>query len=140
MQLAPADQHGAYLSELAALAAKAVGLGVDDQELGSGKRCAGVHDGTTNCLTATRRLACRLAQKTGLHDSSDRAPGYSRHTMTTYAPNLEAELREREREAWQRYSSSLRALEGRDYEDAETEAWAELQRDLRAIDAARVTS
>ena len=60
--------------------------------------------------------------------------------MTTYAPNLEAELREREREAWMRYSTSLRALEGRDYEDAETEAWAELQRDLRAIDAERVAS
>jgi hypothetical protein len=60
--------------------------------------------------------------------------------MTTYAPNLEAELREREREAWSRYSSTLRELQGRDYEDAETEAWAELQRDLRAIDAARVAS
>ena len=45
--------------------------------------------------------------------------------MTTYAPNLEAELREREREAWSRYSSTLRELQGRDYEDAETEAWAE---------------
>ena len=60
--------------------------------------------------------------------------------MTTYAPNLEAELREREREAWSRYSSTLRELEGRDYEYAETEACAELQRDLRAIDAARVPS
>ena len=60
--------------------------------------------------------------------------------MTTYAPNLEEELREREREAWSRYSASLRELAGRDYEDAETEAWAELQRDLRAIDAARVAS
>jgi len=60
--------------------------------------------------------------------------------MTTYAPNLEAELREREREAWSRYSSTLRELQGRDYEDAETEAWAELQRDLHAIDAARVAS
>jgi hypothetical protein len=75
-----------------------------------------------------------------LDDSSDRVPGYSRHTMATYAPNLEAELREREREAWLRYSMTLRELEGRDYEDAETEAWAELQRDLRAIDAARVSS
>jgi hypothetical protein len=60
--------------------------------------------------------------------------------MTTYAPNLEAELRERERDAWRRYSASLHALEGRDYEDAETEAWAELQRELGAIDAARVAS
>jgi len=60
--------------------------------------------------------------------------------MTTYAPNLEEELREREREAWSRYSASLRELEGRDYEDAETEAWAELQRDLRVIDAARVAT
>jgi hypothetical protein len=60
--------------------------------------------------------------------------------MATYAPNLEAELREREREAWLRYSMSLRELKGRDYENAETEAWAALQRDLRAIDAARVAS
>jgi hypothetical protein len=62
--------------------------------------------------------------------------------MTTYAPgqDLEAALQEREREAWSRYSSTLRALAGRDYEDTETEAWAELQRDLRAIDAARVAS
>jgi hypothetical protein len=60
--------------------------------------------------------------------------------MATIAPNLEAALREREREAWSRYSASLRELRGRDYEDAETEAWAELQRDLRAIDAERVAN
>ena len=62
--------------------------------------------------------------------------------MTTYAPrqDLEAALQVREREAWSRYSTCLRELEGRDYEDAETEAWAELQRDLRAIDAERVPS
>jgi hypothetical protein len=62
--------------------------------------------------------------------------------MTTYAPrqDLEAALQERERDAWSRYSASVRELEGRDYEDAETAAWAELQRDLRAIDAERVPS
>jgi hypothetical protein len=62
--------------------------------------------------------------------------------LTTYAPrqDLQAALLEREREAWSRYSSSLRDLDGRDYEDAETQAWAELQRDLRAIDATRVAS
>jgi DNA-binding PucR family transcriptional regulator len=60
--------------------------------------------------------------------------------MTTFAPHLEAALQEREREAWGRYSVSLRELAGRDYEDAETEAWAQLQRDLRAIDAERVAS
>jgi hypothetical protein len=62
--------------------------------------------------------------------------------MTTYAPrqDLDAALQEREREAWSRYSGSLRDLDGRDYEEAETEAWAELQRDLRAIDAAHVAS
>jgi hypothetical protein len=60
--------------------------------------------------------------------------------MTTSAPHLEETLQEREREAWSRYSESLHALEGRDYEDAETEAWAQLQRDLRAIDAAHVAS
>jgi hypothetical protein len=60
--------------------------------------------------------------------------------MTTSAPHLEATLQEREREAWGRYSTALRELDGRDYEDAETEAWAQLQRDLRAIDAERVAS
>jgi hypothetical protein len=62
--------------------------------------------------------------------------------MTTYAPRqaLEAALMERERQAWSRYSGTLRDLQGRDYDDAETEAWAELQRDLRAIDAERVSS
>jgi hypothetical protein len=62
--------------------------------------------------------------------------------MTTYAPrqDLEAALLERERDAWSRYSASLRELEGRDYENAETDAWAELQRDLRSIDAERVAS
>jgi hypothetical protein len=57
--------------------------------------------------------------------------------MTTFAPQVEAALQEREREAWGRYSAALQGLAGRDYEDAETEAWAELQRDLRAIDAER---
>jgi hypothetical protein len=60
--------------------------------------------------------------------------------MTTSAPHLEEALQERERNAWIRYSESLRDLEGRDYEDAETESWAELQRDLRAIDAERGVS
>ena len=60
--------------------------------------------------------------------------------MTTSAPHLEEALQERERNAWIRYSESLRDLEGRDYEDAETESWAELQRDLRAIDAERGAS
>jgi hypothetical protein len=62
--------------------------------------------------------------------------------MTTYAPNQarDAALQEREREAWSRYSDSLRELEGPEYDHAETEAWAELQRGLRAIDAERVAS
>lgn len=60
--------------------------------------------------------------------------------MTTSAPHLEVALQERERQAWARYSGSLRDLEGSDYETAETEAWAELQRDLRAIDAERASS
>lgn len=60
--------------------------------------------------------------------------------MTTYAPHLEAALQEREREAWDRYSATLRDLKGRDYEDSETEAWAELQRELHSIVAERVAS
>jgi hypothetical protein len=60
--------------------------------------------------------------------------------MTTYAPRQDpkAQLAEREREAWSRYSEALHKLEGRPYEDAETEAWAELQRELRQIGAERV--
>jgi hypothetical protein len=62
--------------------------------------------------------------------------------MTTYAPrqDLEAAFQEREREAWSRYSLTLRELAGDDYDVAETQAWAQLQRDLRAIDAERVAS
>jgi hypothetical protein len=75
--------------------------------------------------------------QSSVHDRRDEEAG-----MTTYAPrqDLEAALLERERDAWSRYSASLRELEGRDYENAETDAWAELQRDLRAIDAERVAS
>ena len=73
-------------------------------------------------------------------DFSDRVPGYSQTAMSTLAPDLEAALLEREREAWTRYSESLRELDGRDYEDAEIVAWAQLQHDLRAIDADRVVS
>jgi hypothetical protein len=62
--------------------------------------------------------------------------------MTTIAPKqaLQAALAQREREAWSRYGDALRALTGREYEDAEIEAWAELQRDLRAIGAERDAS
>jgi hypothetical protein len=59
--------------------------------------------------------------------------------MTTYAPRQDLEV-ERQREAWSRYSESLRDLDGRDYEDAETAAWAELQHQLREIGAERVPS
>jgi len=66
--------------------------------------------------------------------------GVQSQGMTTFAPHVEAALQEREREAWGRYSATLRDLEGRDYDDAETEAWAELQRELRAIEAERVNN
>ena len=66
--------------------------------------------------------------------------GVQSQGMTTFAPHVEAALQERERGAWGRYSATLRDLEGRDYDDAETEAWAELQRDLRAIEAERVNN
>ena len=66
--------------------------------------------------------------------------GVQSQGMTTFAPHVEAALQERERDAWGRYSATLRDLEGRDYDDAETEAWAELQRELRAIEAERVNN
>jgi hypothetical protein len=59
--------------------------------------------------------------------------------MTTSAPHQETEreLAARTREAWRAYSESLRALDGRDYDDAETSAWERLQVALRSIDAQR---
>lgn len=38
------------------------------------------------------------------------------------------------REAWERYSSVLLGLSGREYEEAERDAWAELQATLRELE------
>jgi hypothetical protein len=48
-----------------------------------------------------------------------------------------AEIDERTREAWERYTESLRDLAGRDYEEAEGESWDRLQRRLRELDDER---
>ena len=48
-----------------------------------------------------------------------------------------AEIDERTREAWERYTLSLRDLEGRDYEEAEDESWDRLQRKLKELDDER---
>jgi hypothetical protein len=48
-----------------------------------------------------------------------------------------AEIDERTREAWVRYTRSLRDLEGRDYEEAEDRSWDRLQRRLKELDDER---
>jgi hypothetical protein len=57
--------------------------------------------------------------------------------MTTITPDRIEELAEIEREAWSDYRESLRDLEGRDYENAETSSWDDLQRTLAEIAAER---
>lgn len=44
-----------------------------------------------------------------------------------------AELERRVRTAWASYSASLRDLEGRQYEEAESKAWERLQRRLAEL-------
>lgn len=57
--------------------------------------------------------------------------------MTTTTPDRLDELAELEREAWSDYRESLRGLEGRDYEEAESASWDELQRLLAEVAAER---
>jgi hypothetical protein len=57
--------------------------------------------------------------------------------MTTITPNRLEELAELEREAWSDYRESLRDLEGRDYEIAESASWEDLQRTLGEVAAER---
>jgi hypothetical protein len=57
--------------------------------------------------------------------------------MTTYISDRTAQrladIDERERQAWEAYSDSLRGLEGNDYESAEGESWDRLQKRLRQL-------
>jgi hypothetical protein len=57
--------------------------------------------------------------------------------LTTFAADRQAqklaEIDARERRAWQTYRDSLRALEGRSYEDVEKSSWERLQEELRSI-------
>ena len=48
-------------------------------------------------------------------------------------PRMTREEERRVREAWAAYREDVRALEGREYEDAAAEAWARLQRRLEEI-------
>jgi hypothetical protein len=57
--------------------------------------------------------------------------------MTTITPDKLSELAEQEREAWSEYRESLRDLEGRDYEAAETTSWQALQDSLAEVEAER---
>ena len=61
--------------------------------------------------------------------------------MTTYISDHSArrlaDIEQRQRQAWEDYSESLRGLEGRDYEEAEGESWDRLQSRLRELDDER---
>lgn len=57
--------------------------------------------------------------------------------MATITPNRLEELAELEREAWSEYRESLRGLEGRAYDEAETAAWDDLQALLGEVAAER---
>jgi hypothetical protein len=57
--------------------------------------------------------------------------------VTTYISDHRArrlaDIDERERQAWEAYSDSLRDLEGKAYEDAEGDSWDRLQKRLRQL-------
>ena len=57
--------------------------------------------------------------------------------MTTYISDHRArrlaDIDERERQAWEAYSDSLRGLGGKEYEDAEGDSWDRLQKRLRQL-------
>ncbi len=57
--------------------------------------------------------------------------------MTTYISDQRArrlaDIDERERQAWDAYSDSLRGLEGKEYEDVEGDSWDRLQKRLRQL-------
>ena len=57
--------------------------------------------------------------------------------MTTYISDHRArrlaDIEQRQRQAWEAYSDSLRDLEGKAYEDAEGDSWDRLQKRLRQL-------
>jgi hypothetical protein len=61
--------------------------------------------------------------------------------MTTYISDQQArrlaDIESRTRQAWADYTSELRELAGRDYEEAEDKAWARLQKRLKQLDDER---
>jgi len=54
-------------------------------------------------------------------------------TLPAHERPTSEELERRVRHAWASYNASLRDLEGREYEEAETKAWDRLQRRLAEI-------
>ena len=61
--------------------------------------------------------------------------------MTTYISDQQArrlaDIESRTRQAWADYTSELRELKGRDYEEAEDKSWARLQKRLKQLDDER---
>jgi hypothetical protein len=53
--------------------------------------------------------------------------------LPAHETSTSAELERRVRHAWASYSASLRDLDGRQYEEAESKAWERLQRRLAEI-------
>ena len=115
------------------VAREAVGLGVDDEELG-GRERAVEHprevlralrtDGTSRCAGSGGRPGPTAG---GVRCDVHRLGRRHRNDRIGPAPHPGTERAGREREAWDAYRDSLRELEGREYEEAERASWERLQ-------------
>jgi hypothetical protein len=135
VQLAAADEHGADLGELAAIAGVAVRLGVDDEELGAAQRVVDeVHllvSYATHLTAWARSCAATTAHRGSIASACPTAGGVI--WMMAFTTDQELERLEIEREAWDVYRATLAELEGKAYEEAEPAAWDTLQQRLAEI-------
>ena len=120
VQLAPADEHGAHLGQLAGVARQPVRLGVDDEELRGGDGLIEIHpDRALYASHPTERQRESAWDAAGAGVPSRRTRSGRRQRMTTSATRQGTDRTIAEREAWEAYRESLRDLEGADYEEAE---------------------
>ena len=121
VQLAPADEHGAHLGQLAGVARQPVRLGVDDEELRGGDGLIEIHPDralyASHPTERQQKSAWRCRRRPWV--PSRRTRSGRRQGMTTSATRQGTERTIAEREAWEAYRESLRDLEGADYEEAE---------------------
>ena len=133
VQLAAADQHRADLGQLARVAAEAVGLGVDDEELGGRDRLLEQVQATRDTPRAGRHeqvLADSRRLTTGWRGSIAPEPG--KESCDRHRPRHESYgARRRHARGVDRVRERLRGLSGAEYERAEHESWTELQSELR---------